>query len=101
MKTLTDEEADYQESIAKLNKDLTQKEKDLEAAFEDETNTEKEKIAIERYIAKIKPGCTFVLTKYDARKTSRTAEKKALAGAKAKLKGSPSFKAATQQAKEE
>jgi len=101
MKSLTDSEAGLEETIAKLNKDLAGKEKDLEGKYEEETNTEQEKIAIERYIAKIKPGCTFVLTKYDARKTSRAAEKKALAGAKAKLKGTPAFKTAMQQAKED
>jgi len=101
MTTLTEAEADLEKSITKLNKDLASKEKELEAKYEDETNTEKEKIAIERYIEKVKPGCTFVLGKYDTRKKARTAEKKALNTAKGKLKGSPSFKSAQRQAKED
>merc|ERR1719253_635573 len=80
METLTKAEAAYQKSIVKLNKDLAGKEKDLEAAFESETTKEKEKIAIERYIAKLKPGCDFVLDNFDSRKASRKAEKKALEG---------------------
>jgi len=101
MESLTDQEEKTQESIAKLNKDLASKEKDLEAAFESETSTEKEKIAIERYIEKLKPGSTFVLEKYDERKKARSAEKKALNTAITKLKGSPSFKSAQRQAKED
>jgi len=101
MEALTKDEAGLYKTIAKLNKDLTSKEKELETKFEDETNTEKEKIAIERYIAKIKPGCSFVLDKYDTRKKARTAEKKALNTAKSKLKGSPSFKSAQAKAKED
>jgi len=101
METLTKAEAAYQVSIVKLNKNLAGKEKDLEAGFESETAKEKEKIAIERYIAKMKPGCDFVLDNFDSRKASRKAEKKALEGAKTKLKGSPAFKSAMQQAKED
>jgi len=99
MEALTKSEAGLQETIVKLNKDLASKEKALVAAFEDETNTEKEKIAVERYIEKLKPGCDFILGKFDARKKARAAEKKALNNAISKLKGSPSYKSATSQAK--
>lgn len=101
MADLTEAEEDLKESIVKLNKDLTSKEKELDAKFEEETVTEKEKIAIERYMEKIKPGCDFVLNKYDERKKARTAETKALNTAKDKLKGSPAFKSAQQKAKED
>jgi len=101
MESLTEAEAGLQESIVKLNKDLAGKEKDLESKYQEQTGAEKEKIAIERYIEKVKPGCTFILDNYDARKKSRSAEKKALEGAKSKLKGSPSYKTAMQKAKED
>jgi hypothetical protein len=100
MKELTKTEAELKETLAKLNKDLATKEKDLQFKYEDETVQEKEKIAIERYIEKIEPGCKFITGKFDDRKTARKAEKKALEGAKKKLKGSPSYKLATQKAKE-
>jgi DNA repair exonuclease SbcCD ATPase subunit len=94
MEALTKEESELQESIAKLNKELTTKEKELQTKYEDETATEREKIAIERYIEKIKPGCDFVTGKYEDRKTARSAEKNALEGAKTKLEESPKFKLA-------
>jgi len=101
MESLTKGEAKYEESIVKLKKALAGKEKDLDAAFESETKKEKEQIAIERYIAKLKPGCDFILNKYDERKTARKAEKKALGTAQSKLKGSPSYKSAIAKAKED
>jgi len=97
MEALTKEEAELQESIAKLNKELTTKEKELQAKYEEEETTEREKIAIERYIEKIKPGCDFITGKYADRKTARSAEKTALEGAKTKLEGSPNFKLAQQR----
>jgi hypothetical protein len=99
MKTLTEAETGSQESIVKLNEDLATKEKELNAKIQDQTSTEREQIAIERYIAKMKPGCDFVLEKYSDRKAARIAEKAALVDATKKLKGSPSFQSATQKAK--
>jgi len=55
---------------------------------------EKQKISIERYIVKLKPGCDFIINKHDARKTAREAEKAALASSITKLESSPAFKAA-------
>jgi len=103
MKELTDSEEDYKESIIKFNKELTSAEKTLENKYEEQTNVEKEKISVERYIEKINgkgSGCEFILGKYDERKTLRGKEKEALEGAKTKLKGTPAFTSAQQAAKE-
>jgi len=99
MKSLTEGEASLQETIVKLNSSVASKEKELLAKREVSTNTEQEKIALERYIEKIKPGCEFTLKNYETRTKNRAAEKKALAGARTKLQGTPAFKAAQQKAK--
>jgi hypothetical protein len=104
MKELTDTEEELRESIVKFHKELTEKEKELQAKYEEQTDVEKEKIAVERYIEKINgkgSGCEFILGKYEERKTARGKEKDALEGAKEKLKGTPAFAAATQKDKEE
>jgi len=57
------------------------------------------RIALERYIEKLKPGCDFIKENYDVRTKSRAEEKAALKGAKTKLEGTPAFKAAQKKAK--
>jgi hypothetical protein len=101
MAALTKAESGLEETMAKLNKGLADKVKDLNGKYEDQENSEKEQTTIERYIAKIKPGCNFITTQYDGRKKARGKEKKALESAKTKLKGSPSFKLAVQKANED
>jgi len=98
MKKLTDQEAASEESIVKLGADLATAEATLESKFTEQTSQEVQKTKIERYIAKLKPGCDFVLNKYDSRKTSRAAEKTSLKGAVTKLKGSPAYKTAMAKA---
>merc|ERR1719476_530327 len=100
MESLTKEEATLEKSIAKLNKNLADKEKDLVGKYDDQESQEREKIAIERYMEKIKPGCDFITGKYDDRKTARKAEKEALKTAKTSLENSPNYKLAKQQAEE-
>jgi len=97
MKALTGGEASLQVTIVKLTKDLATKEKELLAKREDRSDTQKEVIDVKRYIAKMKPGCDFVLGKYASRKKSRAAERKALVGAQQKLKATSAFKAAQHQ----
>merc|ERR1719502_2259241 len=76
----------------KLNK--ANQEKAIEEAHDDITTTTKEKMAIEFYLEKIEPGCTFIQTNWETRKSNRAAEKSALEGAIDTLKGTPAFAAA-------
>jgi len=99
MKSLVDGEASLQETIAKLNADVASTEKELLEKHEDEDNTERQKITLERYIEKMKPGCDFILENYDGRTKSRSLEKKSLQEVKAKLKTTPAFSSAQQKAK--
>jgi hypothetical protein len=73
----------------KLNK--ANQEKAIEEAHDDITTTTKEKMAIEFYLEKIEPGCTFIQTNWEMRKSNRAAEKSALEGAIETLKGTPAF----------
>ena len=54
-------------------------------------STTKEKMAIEFYLEKIEPGCSFIQENFETRKSNRAAEKSALEGAIETLKGTPAF----------
>jgi len=72
-----------------LNK--ANQEKAIEEAHDDITTTTKEKMAIEFYLEKIEPGCSFIQENFETRKSNRAAEKSALEGAIETLKGTPAF----------
>merc|ERR1719395_261629 len=82
------------ETIADLEEQLSEKEKSLEETSIDLEKTTKEKIAIEKYLLKIKPGCDFITENIDTRKDNREAETSALKTAKEKLMGTPAYKSA-------
>jgi len=72
-------------------RDPEEAEKQIEEAHEDVTTTTKEVMAIDYYLEKIEPGCTFIITNFEMRKTNGDAEKEALSGAIETLKGSPAY----------
>merc|ERR1719359_75333 len=82
------------ETIASLEEQLAATEKTLEETTIDLEKTSKEKKALERYLAKIKPGCDFITENIDTRKDNRAAETSALNNAKDKLKSTPAYKSA-------
>merc|ERR550514_1586240 len=94
MTDLKEKEGTGMETIADLTEQLTEKEKSLEETQIDLEKTTKEKVALERYLAKIKPGCDFITENIDARKDNRAAETTALNNAKDKLKSTPAYKSA-------
>merc|ERR1719389_1474788 len=95
--TMTDlktQEAACLETIADLTESLASTEKTLEETKIDLEKTTKEKIAVEKYLLKIKPGCDFITENIDTRKDNRAAETSALKTAKEKLMGTPAYKSA-------
>jgi len=95
--TITDlksQEKTSQETIASLENQVAAKVKELEQANQDLAKTKEEKVAIEQYIAKIKPGCDFITENLDTRKENRVAETSALNTAIDKLKDTPAYKSA-------
>jgi len=98
MKVLTDQEALTRKAIVDEKADLAKAEakraEDRKAKIADQ----KQKVSIERYIVKLKPGCDFIIGKHDERATARAAEKVALGNAITKLKASPAFVAAVAKA---
>merc|ERR1719482_1393469 len=94
MTDLKDEEGTCLETIASLEEQLAATEKTLEETTIDLEKTSKEKKALERYLAKIKPGCDFITENIDTRKDNREAETSALNNAKDKLKSTPAYKSA-------
>jgi chromosome segregation ATPase len=94
MNDLKTQEAACLETIADLNENLASTEKTLEETKIDLEKTTKEKIAIEKYLLKIKPGCDFITENIDTRKDNRAAETDALNTAKDKLMGTPAYKSA-------
>merc|ERR1719199_1147135 len=102
--TMTDlktQEAACLETIADLTESLASTEKTLEETQIDLEKTTKEKIAIEKYLLKIKPGCDFITENIDTRKDNRAAETDALKTAKDKLMGTPAYKSAAAAAEKE
>merc|ERR1719299_189495 len=94
MTDLKDQEGTTLETIASLEEQLAATEKTLEETTIDLEKTTKEKKALERYLAKIKPGCDFITENIDTRKSNREAETSALNNAKDKLKSTPAYKSA-------
>merc|ERR1719298_209480 len=94
MNDLKTQEAACLESIATLTDSLASTEKTLEETTIDLQKTTKEKIVLERYLLKIKPGCDFITENIDTRKDNRAAETSALNTAKDKLMGTPAYKSA-------
>merc|ERR1719473_2206517 len=94
MTDLKDQEATSLETIADLTAELTDKQKTLEETQIDLEKTTKEKVALESYLLKIKPGCDFITENIDTRKDNRAAETSALTTAKEKLMGTPAYKSA-------
>merc|ERR1719217_1333818 len=94
MNDLKTQEAACLETIADLNENLASTEKTLEETQIDLEKTTKEKVALEKYLLKIKPGCDFITENIDTRKDNRKAETDALKTAKDKLMGTPAYKSA-------
>jgi len=94
MNDLKTQEAACLETIADLTEELASTEKSLEETQIDLEKTTKEKIALETYLLKIKPGCDFITENIDTRKDNRAAETSALKTAKEKLMGTPAYKSA-------
>jgi len=100
MTGLKEEEASLQEQLVNTKKELSEAELELEGKREELDVTTKEKVAIERYLEKISPGCDFITDNFDTRESNRGKEKEALENAVSMLKESPSFKAATIEAEQ-
>merc|ERR1719199_1503291 len=94
MTDLKEKEGTSMETIADLTDSLASTEKTLEETTIDLQKTTREKIALERYLLKIKPGCDFITENIDTRKDNRAAETSALNNAKDKLKSTPAYKSA-------
>merc|ERR1719453_2866387 len=98
MNDLKTQEAACLETIADLTENIASTEKTLEETKLDLDKTTKEKMAVESYLLKIKPGCDFITENIDARKDARSKETDALGKAKDKLKGTPAYKSAAAKA---
>jgi len=94
MTDLKSQEKTSQETIASLENQVAAKVKELEQANQDLAKTKEEKVAIEQYILKIKPGCDFITENLDTRKENRASETSALNTAIDKLKDTPAYKSA-------
>jgi len=99
MSKLKKDEANMQKAFVKLNQDLTEKQKELMEKQTDLKDTTKAKVAIEQYLAKIKPGCDFIAANFQLREKSRATETKALDKAVKLIKGTAAFKDAVADAK--
>jgi len=98
MNDLKSQEKTSQETIASLEASIAAKVKELEQARVDRKKTSEEKVAIEKYLSKIKPGCDFITEFIGERKDNREAETSALNTAIEKLEDTPAYKEARAKA---
>merc|ERR1719378_1446597 len=94
MASLKTEEESLETSLVTLKKTLADKELELEKQREELDITTREKVAIERYLEQIKPGCDFITENFDFRESSRAEEKAALEKAVTLLTETAAYKAA-------
>jgi hypothetical protein len=98
MTELKAEEGTLQTSLVTLKKTLADKELELENQREALDITTREKVAIERYLLQIKPGCDFITSNFDMRESNRAEEKAALTKAIELITATPAYKAAVSDA---
>jgi len=99
MKTLKEEQAKLERSLVDLNQELTDKEKELATKRIELSDVQADKLAIEKYIESIKPGCDFITANFDTRESNRASEIAALENASKLLKDTPAYKAAKAEEK--
>merc|ERR1719161_2148260 len=101
MADLKEREADAEKTLVSLRESLAQKEGDLLMRKKELKKTEGEKEALEKYLAKIKPGCDFITENFDERDDNRATETAALEKAEGLIKDTPVYKKAMAEAKTE
>jgi len=99
MAALKQEQTDTQAALTNKNMELADSLLELQQKGEDKAKTEQEKVAIERYLERIKPGCDFIVENFATREANRATEAAALDQAVTLLKESPTY--ASAKAKEQ
>lgn len=94
MTLLKETESQIQGQLVELKKTLADAKIELESYREQLAMAETEKVAIERYLKSIEPGCTFITTNFDLRKQKRDEETAALSFAVQTLKDTAAYKTA-------
>jgi len=94
MSDLKTQEGSILDSMAEVQEQLAEKEKNLEETKTDHARVTHERKAIEKYLLKIKGGCDFITENYDTRADNRAAEVKSLDTAKEELYSTPAYKRA-------
>lgn len=98
MQGLKDEEASLEKNLADLQKTLADKEEEHLLKQEELKKVTDEKISIEEYLTKIKPGCDFITENFETRESNRKTEKEALEKATTLIKDTPAYKSAMAEA---
>jgi len=92
MQDLKDKEASDEKTLAELQTTLAKKEEELVMKRKELKATTEEKLSIEAYLLKIKPGCDFITKNFDTREKNRATETTALKKAKTLIKDTPVYK---------
>jgi len=101
MTSLKKQEAKSEKLLVSLQEDLAETQEKLLKAKEDLKQTTADKVAIEEYLEKIKPGCDFITKNFDLREKNRATEADALKKARRLIKGTPAYQTAVANAKTE
>jgi len=98
MSELTKQEGEMKTILTDIETDLAQKTRDLQVKQKNRNTVHKEKVALEKYLEDIKPGCDFITTNIDTRKAHRQEETTALSQAETFIKNSPVYASAVAEA---
>jgi len=94
MPQLKQQESDLRANLLQQQQALAEAELELAGWRADLDRTEREKIAIERYLEQIRPGCDFITANFADRESYRQQETAALDRAVQLLTATPAFAAA-------
>jgi len=94
MASLKSDEAGLQESLSNLKETVARKEKELYDKHKDLEKTEEEKKAVQAYLKEIKPGCDFIADHFEKRQKAHAKEIASLNTAAKKIQATPVYKEA-------
>lgn len=98
MTSLKGEEADTEKNLVTLQQTLADKQEEELNKKQELKGTKADKVAVEKYLVSIKPGCDFITENFDTREANRETEKVALEKVDGLIRATAVYKTAVAEA---
>jgi len=98
MTSLKEEEAGTEQNIVTLQQTLADKQEEELNKKQELKGTKADKVAVEKYLVSIKPGCDFITENFDTREANRETEKVALEKCDGLIRATAVYKTAVAEA---